>query len=326
MVDGYYTASDTTTTMRSETVFGKTGGRPVKGRSQAALMLGIATLFWGMTFVVIKPLVRSVPPLQLVALRFLAAAAMLAPLALRRGGVPGRRVLIRGSLMGLVLFGGYFLQTAGLVHTGAGKSAFITSLYVVFTPLVLAITGWGRAGSRTLLPALGAMAGMYLLAGPSGGLNPGDSLTAGSALCWAVHLALIDRYAVRGEELGLCLVQLGVVGLVSLAAALVAGWGSPSFGPAEVGGLLYLALPATVLVVMWQLRWQPLLGASASALIYIGEAVVAATGGVVLFGESLPATGWLGAAMILGCTYWTVYISERSRRKASLAPSGIPER
>jgi len=298
----------------------------MRERTRAALMLGIATFFWGMTFVVIKPLVRSVPPLQLVALRFLSAAALLAPLALRRGGLPGRRVLLRGTLMGAVLFGGYFLQTAGLVHTDAGKSAFITSLYVVFTPLVLAVTGWGRVGARTLMPAAAAMAGMYLLADPAGGLNPGDALTAGSALCWAVHLALIDRYTVRGEELGLCLVQLAVVGVVSLAAALATGWGTSDLGAPELLGLLYLALPATVLVVMWQLRWQPLLGAAPSALIYIGEAVVAAAGGVLLFGESLPASGWLGAALILGSTYWTVYSSERRRRKASLAPSGIPER
>lgn len=298
----------------------------MRERTRAALMLGIATFFWGMTFVVIKPLVRSVPPLQLVALRFLAAAALLAPLTFRRGGLPGRRVLLRGTLMGLVLFGGYFLQTAGLVHTDAGKSAFITSLYVVFTPLVLAVTGWGRVGAMTLMPAAAAMAGMRLLADPAGGLNPGDALTAGSALCWALHLALIDRYTVRGEELGLCLVQLTVVGVISLGAALVSGWGTPDLGAPELLGLLYLALPATVLVVMWQLRWQPLLGAAPSALIYIGEAVVAATGGVLLFGESLPASGWLGAALILGSTYWTVYMSERKRRKASLAPSGIPER
>jgi drug/metabolite transporter (DMT)-like permease len=289
-------------------------------------MLGTATFFWGMTFVVIKPLVRSVPPLQLVALRFLAAAVLLAPLALRKGGIPGPRVLLRGAIMGLVLFGGYFLQTAGLVHTGAGKSAFITSLYVVFTPLVLACTGWGRVGPGMLAFALLAMTGMYLLADPSGGLNPGDALTAGSALCWAVHLALIDRYSARGQELGLCLVQLSVVGLVSLAASAAYGWGDVSLGAAELLGLLYLALPATVLVVMWQLRWQPLLGAGPSALIYIGEAVVAAAGGVLLFGESLPATGWVGAGLILGSTYATVYVSERRRRKASLAPSGMPER
>jgi drug/metabolite transporter (DMT)-like permease len=289
-------------------------------------MLGVATLFWGMTFVVIKPLVRSVPPLPLVALRFLLAAALLAPAALRRSRRPSPGLLLRGVGMGVVLFGGYFLQTAGLVHTGAGKSAFITSLYVVLTPVVLAVTGWRRLPWHRHLPALGALGGMYLLADPSGGLNPGDALTVGSALCWAVHLALIDRYTTRGDELMLCLVQLATVGAVSLAAAAVSGWGSPGLGPAELLGLLYLALPATVLVVLWQLRWQPLLGAAPSALIYIGEAVVAAAGGVLLFGESMDARGWVGAAAILASTYWSVYAAQRRSRKASLAPSGIAER
>lgn len=290
------------------------------------MMLGIATFFWGMTFVVIKPLVRSVPPLQLVALRFLLASVLLTPLAVRRRARLDRKTGVRGVLMGLVLFGGYFLQTAGLVHTDAGKSAFITSLYVVLTPLVLAVTGWGRTPRRMVLPAMAAMGGMYLLADPSGGLNPGDALTAGSALCWAVHLALIDRFTRRGSELILCLVQLVTVGLVSLGAALLLERKDAVLGISQVAGLVYLALPATVLVVMWQLRWQPLLGAAPSALIYIGEAVVAATGGFLIFGESLPAAGWIGAALILVSTYWTVYMSERGKRKTSLAPSGIAER
>lgn len=295
-------------------------------RGKAALMLGIATFFWGMTFVVIKPLVRSVPPLPLVAFRFLLAAALLAPLALRRGRGLTKVVCARGVGMGLVLFGGYYLQTAGLVHTDAGKSAFITSLYVVLTPLVLAATGWRRLSWGRSLPALLALGGMYMLADPSGGLDPGDALTAGSALCWAVHLALIDRYSTRGDELMLCLVQLATVGGVSLVAAAVSGWGSISLGLPEALGLVYLALPATVLVVLWQLRWQPLLGAAPSALIYIGEAVVAAAGGVILFGESMPVQGWVGAAAILVSTFWTVYLAERRSRRASLAPSGVAER
>src|SRR6056297_3023911 len=86
---GYYTASNPASTMRQREAFGKTGAGGMRQRTRAALMLGIATFFWGMTFVVIKPLVRSVPPLQLVALRFLTAAALLAPLSLRRCGLPG---------------------------------------------------------------------------------------------------------------------------------------------------------------------------------------------------------------------------------------------
>ncbi|MBD3369611.1 EamA family transporter [Candidatus Fermentibacteria bacterium] len=294
-------------------------------RAKARLHLGLATLFWGLTFVVIRPLVAVVPPLPLVLLRFAVATLVVGGLLAARRLRLSRTVRRRGALMGLVLFGGYFLQTAGLQFTGAGKCAFITALYVVLTPLIV----WpvmGRRPVRTeFMAAFLALAGMYLLSNPSSRLNPGDLLTLGSAFCWAIHLALIDRLHLPGKELELCFVQLAVVTVVSLPLALVSGVPARAFDLRPVLGLLYLALPATALVVLWQFRWQPHLGAPSSALIYVGEAVVASTGGVILFGESLPWFGWLGGAMILASTGWSVYASRRSESAAGVRPKEIME-
>jgi drug/metabolite transporter (DMT)-like permease len=294
----------------------------VDRKVKARLHLGLATVFWGLTFVVIRPLVGVVPPLPLVFLRFGAATLLVGALAAAKRLRLSPRVLGRGAVMGVVLFGGYFLQTAGLQYTGAGKCAFITALYVVLTPLIVWPVMKRRPARTEFMAAVLALAGMYLLSNPSSRPNPGDLLTLGSAVCWAVHLALIDRLHLPGMEVELCLVQLAIVSLVSLPLALAAGIPARAFDLRPGLGLLYLAVPATALVVLWQFRWQPHLGAPSSALIYVGEAVVASAGGVILFGESLPWFGWLGAAMILASTGWSVYASRRSALTDSVEEEG----
>ncbi len=48
-----------------------------------------------------------------------------------------RLELVAGILTGLALFMGSMFQTWGLVFTTAGKSAFITGLYVILVPFIL---------------------------------------------------------------------------------------------------------------------------------------------------------------------------------------------
>ena len=77
------------------------------------LLLGV-TVVWGWTFVLVKDAIEAYPTIPFLGLRFLIAAAVMA-LVVRR--LPGRRVLLVGTLIGLPLAGGYLLQTVGLRFT-----------------------------------------------------------------------------------------------------------------------------------------------------------------------------------------------------------------
>lgn len=82
------------------------------------------------------------------------------------------------------------------------------------------------------------------------------------------------------------------------------------------GGLLYLAIPATSMLMYWQIRWQPSLGGSLSSLIYIGEAAIAAAGGALFFGERIRMAGWLGCALIVT----SILLAFGMRKKATGNP------
>jgi len=106
----------------------------VNRRTRAYVGLTGAALVFGVTFVVIKDAVTTLPPLAFVGWRFLLGAVALFLFA-RPGGLGIWR---DGLLAGVLLYAGYAAQTAGLAATTASNSGLITDLYVVFTPLLAA--------------------------------------------------------------------------------------------------------------------------------------------------------------------------------------------
>ena len=115
------------------------------------------TACWGSTFFLIKDLLDRVPVLDFLAVRFaIAAVALLADRAAgaRPAVAAGAR---RARSCWRLLYGvAQILQTAGLAHTPASVSGFITGMYVVCTPLLAAVLlrhpdhrgDLGRGGAR----------------------------------------------------------------------------------------------------------------------------------------------------------------------------------
>jgi len=282
-------------------------------RSKALVYLSLATVVWGSTFIVLKLLLPRISPLLLVGSRF-AIAAIVAGVVLKlRGEGINRAMLRRGTVLGLVLMGGYIFQTLGLQYTGAGKSGFVTTLYLVFVPMFSWPLSKQRPQWRIFVAIAVSLGGVWLLADPRGALNPGDLITALSAVCFGAQLALIDHFMLKegsvdaksGSVLGITVVQLVVVAVGAFALAPLLEEPRFALDLPSLAGLLYLAVVATVFVWLWQMKWQPVLGAEKASLLYVGEAIVAAIGGVIVFGESLPWYGYLGAGLIMAAAAWT---------------------
>src|SRR5271169_3611793 len=108
---------------------------PIMNRARTiaptALLLAI-TAIWGWTFLIVKDAVASYPVSAFLALRFILAAALLAPFAFRG---PWRSGLRLGLLLGLPLAAGYLFQTFGLKTTSAANAGLLTGLYVILTPI-----------------------------------------------------------------------------------------------------------------------------------------------------------------------------------------------
>lgn len=271
-------------------------------RLNAQVVLLIVSLVWGWTFSLVKESLRQIGTFSLLFFRFALAFALLAvifrfnPRRLRSGSA------IKGTAIGLALFGGYAFQTLGLNYTTATNSAFITGLSVVLVPFMesalLKRRVEGRVWIGSALSALGlALLTLRFEEGIS--LNAGDLLTLLCAASFGLHIVLIGRFSSPENYPPILVWQIGVVaGLSGLLAFPFEGMDLPR-SSLVWRAILITSLLATVFAFWAQNRFQPLLTPGRAAVIFSTEPVFAATFGYLFLGERLTARGWIGAALIL---------------------------
>jgi len=271
-------------------------------RAEAALMVN--TLIWGSTFVLVKQALHDVSPILFLALRFTLAAVAL--LVLFRGSWSHPRnvrwSLTGGALAGLFLFSGYAFQTIGLQFTTAPKSAFLTGLTAVMTPLLATLVYRKRPRAIEIggvLLATGGMALMTLPGGAATAINRGDLLTIGCAVCYAAHILTLNRYSAKASFELLATGQIAVSAL--LAWSLCRGMETPHirWTLGVWAAIAITGLFATALAFTFQAWAQRYTTSTRTALIFMLEPVFAWITSYLLTGETLSARAAAGAALIL---------------------------
>ncbi len=269
-------------------------------RAQAELMLVVITFVWGATFVVVKAALAEASPMAFVALRFLLAGILLFAVLARRARAPWGRAVAAGAVLALFLFAGFYFQTWGLVYTTAAKSAFITGFSVILVPILAAFEG-SRLGAFNIAGALAGLAGIYILAAPSGaeGVNRGDVLTVLAAVSFAVHIVLVGRYTKRIAFEQLVPVQVLGVGVLAVAAVPLDPGFKLHWTPGLAAAILVTSVFATALaftVQNWAQQYTP---APHTALIFALEPVFAGLTSHFAAGERLGGRALAGSALIL---------------------------
>lgn len=170
-------------TEASEPLVNKDPAAPeVKRQLRADLILVLITLIWGSTFTVVKGALADTTPFYFNALRFFLAALLFLALFYKKIFPLDFYSLRAGAAVGIFLFLGFAFQTYGLAYTSASRSAFLTSLLVLWVPFISlfvekerpALSHWAAIGV--------AIAGMWFLNRPeTGQLNRGDWLTLACA-------------------------------------------------------------------------------------------------------------------------------------------------
>jgi len=285
-------------------------------RTAASLLLLVATFFWGMTFAVVKSAIAEVGVYAFLSQRFVVAFLVLAAIAGRRGQLPDRGTVARGSALGAVLFLVYATQTVALRYTSASNAAFISGLGIVAVPVLAALLLRERAGAG-LWTAIGlAIAGLLLLTTGGrweGAFNRGDLLSAACALFIALHLVLAARFAPRGHVAWLAALQIGVVASGSLVAAAIRGEPVLVWHPGLLWPLAFCALLATVFAFLALMAAQRVLSPTHTAVIVCMEPVFAAVWAWLATRERLAPAGYVGAGLILAAMLLAEVVVNRSR-------------
>lgn len=267
----------------------------------ATLALLVTTASWGSTFFLIKDLLDRVPTVDFLAVRFAIAGVAMAAVAPRAiahlSPAVRRRAVVLGGLYGLA----QLLQTHGLATTPASVSGFITGLYVVATPLLVAVVLRSRITRGTWFAVLLATAGLGVLTLDGLSVGYGEAITLVAAILYAAHIVGLGAWSRPADALGMSILQLLVIATICAVAALTTGPRGivlPERG-ADWASLVYMALVAGAIALLAQTWAQAHLPPTRSAIIMSMEPVFAAFFAVLLGGESLTARMALGGAMVL---------------------------
>lgn len=219
----------------------------------------------------------------------------------QQGGYPGKQIkatLVGGLCCGLVLCMASCLQQYGMQHTTVGKAGFITALYIVIVP-VLGIFLKKKVSPLVWAGVLLAVIGLYFLCITKGlQIGKGDILVFGCAVCFSVHILIIDYFAPRADGVELSCIQFYVSGIICTAAAFILE--KPTWAGMVAGAvpILYAGIFSCGVAYTLQVVGQARVNPTVASMILSLESVISVLAGWVLLRETLTTRQLIGCVLV----------------------------
>ncbi|MBQ7345101.1 MAG: DMT family transporter [Oscillospiraceae bacterium] len=285
-------------------------------RIQGVVALLSATIIWGTAFVAQSMGMDHVGPFTFQAARCILAVIsliLIGWLFQRKryfAGWKDRKLWIAGGACGVALFFATSLQQVGLVYTDAGKGGFLTAMYIVLVPLFGVFLG-KRPSRNAAISVIPAVIGLYCLSCVGvHGIQLGDLLMVGCAVCFAIQIILVDRFAQGMDPLRLNLIQ----SLVCAAGSLFFAWTEP-LEPGAIlrcsGAIVYTGVLSLGVAYSLQIVGQKRLEPTTASLLMSLESVFAVLGGWLILQERMDRWELVGCGLMLVA----VIVSQLPERK-----------
>ena len=284
---------------------------------RASLMLLVAALIWGSTFVAQTTASDTVEPFTFLFSRSFIGFLFLMPIALifdfrankkliegerAKSLAPSGMTVIAGILCGVALTVASYCQQKGITlmtDNASGKAGFITALYIVFTP-IFGILLKRRIPKIIAVCVPVAIFGFYLLCIKTGFvIEFGDVLTLMSAFFFTFHILFVDYFMEKGANpLKTSCIQFLVVGIISIILAFI--FEKPSFSIIWNARfeIMYAGFLSSGIAYTLQIMAQKDADPTSATLIMSLESVFAALSGWLVLGESLSPRELVGCALV----------------------------
>ena len=200
------------------------------------------------------------------------------------------------------MFVGFVTQMIGLEEISPSVSAFLTSLYVVFTALISMLFTKSRPTRTLLVGVLLATFGAGFIQGPPHlTWGVGEILTVVCAVFFALHIIFTQRITQEVDPVGVTLTSFVVVATGSIALLFLAGGGqsisqwSIVFKDGVFLQVLCLGIGGSFFCLLLLNLYQRYLNPIQAAIIYALEPVWA-----TIYGLSLGLDEWTGWILLGG--------------------------
>ena len=285
-------------------------------KTVSAVILLFAAIIWGVAFVFQKK-ASFIPPFALLSMRSIVAVIFLifAIIVFDKASANGRQLfspkkrkiditkheLIGGAVCGTFLLAASAAQQIGIGGTDAGKTAFITSLYVLLVPIIGILVG-KKAPVNALVSVGIAVVGFYLLCIKEDfSIEPSDILVLSCAFLFALQIMSVDRYAPRCDGVRLSLVQFATVTVEAAIISLIFEPAVPVSTVSEaLPDILYLGIASSGIAYTLQIIGQKRSEPTVASIIMCLESVIGAIASAIILHERMLPREYLGSAIVFG--------------------------
>ncbi len=274
------------------------------------ILFMITALIWGVSFVSQSVGVEMVKPNTFNGIRMLLGSVVLLPVILVNDGIKKKNgtfvsqknnkyLWIGGVICGAVLCGATTIQTYGLVYTTAGKSAFITALYIIFVSVIGTFAG-KKTGKNTIAGIVIALSGMYFLClyGNALDINKGDVITLSCSMLFAVHIICVDYFSPKVDGIKLSCLQFFTCGVINSLIMTVTEKPSVSSVLACTLPILYSGVMSSGVAYTLQIIGQKDTDPTIASILMSFESVFAAISGWILLSQTMTKFEILGCVLM----------------------------
>ncbi|MBE6619684.1 MAG: DMT family transporter [Ruminococcaceae bacterium] len=285
----------------------------------SSLLLLLAALIWGSTFVAQSVGMEHIGPLTFVCVRsFIGSAALIPVLAvmqktsIRQGNTEGilprtkrerGRAILGGTVCGVFLMFGMVLQQYGMLHlnmTGGnvGKAGFITTMYILLVPI------FGLFFRQKVSPKLWVSVGLAIIALYLLSVSEGFSIAVGDislilcAFAFAAQILAADYFVKETSGVLLSCIQFLFCALVTLIPAIFMESPEVTSILGAWQSILYAGIMSSGVAFTLQIVAQKDLHPTLASLLMSCESVFAVLSGFLILGQAPTSRELIGSVIM----------------------------
>ncbi len=260
----------------------------------------IATIFFGMTYVLTKICLNYSTELHIISFRFL-IAFVISLIFLQRKIFPIKiKEILYSLILSVLLFMVFITMTIGVKYTTVTNTSFLISLSVIFIPFFSWIFNKEKPKKSIFIVLIIALIGIMLLTLDKNlEFHIGDILCLICSLLFSFHVLITERFVKNNNPITLGVLQFGGVALLSfLVQYPIEKFTLPKNEKFWIS-LMILSVFCTALAYIIQTVSQKKLSSTLIGLILSLEPIFSGIFGYFILNEYLSPQQYIGAFLLL---------------------------
>ena len=277
-------------------------------KKEAMILMASIMVARGSSFIFSKWLMDGLEPMNVLAVRFCLAFAILAIIFHKKLLVLDKKTFLKGMLLGLAYTLNMVVEMYSLRLIDAGTCSFIENSAIVIVPLYMAVLTRILPEKKTIYCALIAFAGVgfLTLSGGTSTLNAGSLLAILSALIFGVCIVITDYVSREGDPVTMGGLQIGFMGVFSTILTFVVEIPRLPANAVEWSMILMLALICSCFGFTFQPLAQKYLSAETAGVFTAINPLSTCFLGILLGQEEADAFKLLGGILIVAAVLMSI--------------------